>query len=136
VIRSVDASARCPQCPRTPLTSGSGYARAVSDYLQVSTTTASRDTALALAQSAVESKLAASAQVHGPLTSVFWHQGELGTGEEWQVFLRTTADRYPQLEQHLIANHPWENPEVTATVIAAGSTPYLDWVRRATAEPA
>ncbi|MEN3306881.1 MAG: periplasmic divalent cation tolerance protein [Micromonosporaceae bacterium] len=106
------------------------------EYLQVSTTTESRDAALTLARSAVEAKLAATAQVHGPLMSIFWHHGQLGTGEEWQVFLKTTADRYPELERHLIDNHPWDNPEVTATTMSQGSGLYLEWVRRATADPA
>ena len=102
----------------------------------MSTTTETRDAALALAKSAVEAKLAASAQVHGPVTSVFWHHGEFGMGDEWQVLLRTTSERYPDLERLLVDNHPWDNPEVTATAITAGSAPYLDWVRRATADPA
>ncbi|WP_323369541.1 hypothetical protein [Streptomyces alkaliterrae] len=27
------------------------------------------------------------------MTSAFWHQGEFGTGEEWQLLLKTRADR-------------------------------------------
>ncbi|MFV2173044.1 divalent cation tolerance protein CutA [Actinomadura sp. LOL_016] len=37
-----------------------------------------------------------------------------------------------ELEAHLIAEHPWDNPEVTYTVIAGGSAPYLEWLRRET----
>jgi periplasmic divalent cation tolerance protein len=107
----------------------------VTEYLQVSTTTETRDAAVALAASAVKAKLAASAQVQGPVTSVFWHLGQYGTGEEWLVLLKTTAERYAQLEKHLVDNHPWDNPEVTATAISAGSAPYLDWVSRAVADP-
>ncbi|GLW05958.1 hypothetical protein Misp01_10880 [Microtetraspora sp. NBRC 13810] len=105
----------------------------MTDYVQVSTTAATRDAALSLVRSAVEAKLAASGQVFGPAVSMFWHQGELGEGEEWQVFLRTTADRYPALEKHLIDQHPWDNPEVTFTAIDGGSEAYLGWLRRTTA---
>jgi periplasmic divalent cation tolerance protein len=108
----------------------------MTEVMQVSTTTDSQEAAQALARSAVEARLAASAQVYGPVTSVFWHLGELGSGEEWQVLLRTTADRYTALEEHLIKHHPWSNPEVTAVALAAGSAQYCDWVRRATTEPA
>lgn len=100
---------------------------------QVSTVTATRTTAAKLAQSAVGARLAAGAQVTGPHLSVFWHSGEFGTGEEWQVILKTTEDRYPQLEAHLVENHDWTNPEVTAIPIAAGSEAYLDWVVRTAA---
>jgi periplasmic divalent cation tolerance protein len=68
----------------------------MADYLQVSTTADSRDVAMDLLRSAVQARLAASGQVFGPAASVFWHEGELGEGEEWQVFLRTTTDRYPR----------------------------------------
>jgi periplasmic divalent cation tolerance protein len=101
-------------------------------YLQVWTTTDSHEAAMRLARSAVEAKLAASAQVAGPVASVFWHADVLGEGEEWQVLLRTAGSRYPALEAHLLRNHPWDNPEVTAVEVAAGSAGYLDWLGRTT----
>ncbi|MFI0419000.1 divalent-cation tolerance protein CutA [Spongiactinospora sp. 9N601] len=104
----------------------------MTDFVQVSTTTAGRDAALALLRSAVESKLAASGQVFGPAISVFWHQGELGEAEEWQVVLKSTRESYPALEAHLVERHPWDNPEVTFTSIDGGSTTYLEWLRRTT----
>ncbi|SFQ25570.1 divalent cation tolerance protein [Amycolatopsis arida] len=81
-----------------------------------------------LAASAVRAKLAATAQVHGPVTSYFWHLGEEGNGEEWIATFRTTSERYAELEAHLIAEHPWTNPEVTAVKIAAGASGYLRWL--------
>jgi periplasmic divalent cation tolerance protein len=101
-------------------------------YLQISTTADNREVATGLARSAVEAGLAAGAQVFGPAVTVFWHLGELGEGEEWQVFLKTTADRYADLEAHLIREHPWDNPEVTAVELTAGSTRYLAWIDRTT----
>lgn len=104
----------------------------MTDYVQVSTTADSREAALALLRSAVAARLAASGQVFGPAVSVFWHKGEIGEGQEWQVVLKTTADRYSDLEDHLIAEHPWENPEVTAWTLNAGSAGYLEWLSRTT----
>lgn len=100
------------------------------EFVQVSTTAGSREDAARLARSAVQSRLAATAQVVGPVASFFWHEGELGEGEEWQVWLKTTAARYADLESHLIQNHPWQKPEVTAVPLVAGSLPYLDWVSK------
>jgi len=102
------------------------------EYLLVSTTAGSRDGAAELLRSAVRARLAASGQVFGPALSAFWHQGEFGEGEEWQVFLKTRADRYAELEAHLIEKHPWQNPEVTAIEISDGSEPYLRWISQAT----
>lgn len=102
----------------------------MANHLQVSTTAATRDEAVRLAASAVKSGLAASAQVQGPATSVFWHQGEYGESEEWQVTLKTAAARYAELEAHLRLEHSWDNPEIAAVAIVAGSADYLAWIDR------
>ncbi|MER5304895.1 divalent-cation tolerance protein CutA [Streptomyces lasiicapitis] len=104
----------------------------MTDFVQVSTATESRGQAVELARTAVRDRLAAGAQVVGPVTSVFWHNGEFGTGEEWQLLLKTTTDRYPQLEKHLVDHHPWTNPEVCATPITSGAERCLQWIRSST----
>jgi periplasmic divalent cation tolerance protein len=77
---------------------------------QVQVAAPTEEAALGLARSAVEARLAAGGQVVGPVTSVFWHMGEFGTGEEWQTILKTTEDRYKELEHHLVEHHEWTNP--------------------------
>ncbi|MER6678809.1 divalent-cation tolerance protein CutA [Streptomyces sp. NPDC000983] len=106
----------------------------MADFLQVSTATPTREQAVALARSAVAERLAAGAQIIGPVTSAFWHDGEFGTGEEWQLLLKTTGVRYPALEAHLIEHHPWENPEVCATEIVQGAARCLEWITRSTSD--
>ena len=105
----------------------------MTDFVQVSTATASRAEAEELARSVVHARLAAGAQIIGPVVSAFWHLGEFGTGEEWQLLFKTRVDRYPDLERHLLANHPWKNPEVVAVPIFAGAEGYLNWVHETTA---
>lgn len=100
----------------------------MADFVQVSTATETRDQAVKLAQSVVAGRLAAGAQIVGPVVSVFWHQGEFGTGEEWQLLFKAPAERYAALEAHLLEHHPWKNPEVSAVPIVAGSKAYLRWL--------
>lgn len=100
----------------------------MTDHLQVSTATETREAAVELARSAVASRLAAGAQVIGPVISAFWHLGEFGTGEEWQLLLTTRVDHYERLEAHLLRHHPWDNPEIVAVSIVAGSAAYLRWL--------
>lgn len=90
-------------------------------FLQVSTATQSHAEAVRPAQSLVSARLAAGARIAGPVTSVFRHEGECGTGAEWQLLLATRADRYDEVEAHLLAHHPWWKPEVTAVPMVAGS---------------
>lgn len=103
-----------------------------SEFLRVTTAAPDRDSALALARSAVAARLAGNAQVLGPVASVFWHLGELGEGEEWQVVLSTTAEAYPDLQEHLIEAHPWQNPEITAVGIERATDAYVRWLREST----
>ncbi len=111
----------------------SAYARRMTtNVLQVSTVTPTREQALALARSTVRARLAAGAQIL-PATSVFWHDGEFGEGEEWQLLLKTTDARYPELERHLLAAHPWQSPELVAVRVEEGAAGCLRWVEVMTA---
>ncbi|MGH3475308.1 MAG: divalent-cation tolerance protein CutA [Nocardioidaceae bacterium] len=98
-------------------------------HVQVTVAAADQETLAQLARSALGEKLAAGAHIVGPVPSFFWHLGEQGEGEEWHLVLKTTGQRYPELEAHLIAEHPWDNPEVSAVAIT-GAAAYLEWIER------
>uniref|UniRef100_A0AAU2VGD3 Divalent-cation tolerance protein CutA n=1 Tax=Streptomyces sp. NBC_00003 TaxID=2903608 RepID=A0AAU2VGD3_9ACTN len=96
--------------------------------MTVQTTTDSADKAAALARGAVEARLAACAQIVGPVTSVYHWAGGIETTQEWQVLFKTTTTCYPELERHLLAAHDYETPEIIATPVVAGSPAYLSWI--------
>lgn len=98
------------------------------EVLTVLTTTDSAEKAEALARGAVEARLAACAQVAGPVTSVYRWEGAVRTDREWQVLLKTTAARYDALEAHLRAAHDYDTPEIIATPVTRGGADYLAWV--------
>ncbi|MGW0787241.1 divalent-cation tolerance protein CutA [Streptomyces sp. NPDC002911] len=102
-------------------------------WLAVLTTTDSEEKAHALARGAVDARLAACAQIPGPVTSVYRWQDAVETGEEWQVLFKTTAERYDELEAHLAAAHDYETPEIIAMPVVRGSDRYLAWVSTETA---
>src|SRR5262245_44150048 len=97
------------------------------EYLQVQTTTDSRAEAMELAHDAVAARLAACAQVAGPIASTYWWEGEIERAEEWLIMLKLPADRYDALAQFLTDRHSYDEPEITATDIVAGSAGYLTW---------
>lgn len=102
----------------------------MSEFLQVVTVADTQETAIRIARSAVGQRLAASAQILGQAITVFWHLGELGEGQEWVIILKTEAARYAELREHLLAEHPWDNPEITAIEMAQGTDAYFEWIRR------
>ena len=99
--------------------------RGGSEYLQVQTTTDSRAEAMELARAAVEARLAACGQVAGPVASTYWWNDELERAEEWFVFLKLPADRYDELAAFLAERHSYDEPEIVATPIVAGSASFL-----------
>ena len=76
--------------------------------------------------------IAASAQVSGPVLSVTWHLGEVVEAEEWKLILTTITDRADDLISYVVANHPWQNPEISVTPFTAGTGPYREWLDRVT----
>ncbi len=101
-------------------------------YLQVQTTTDSEDDARRIASTVVGERLAACAQLLAPVTSVYWWDGAVTEAKEWLCLLKTTRDRYPALEARLRELHSYEEPEIVAVRLAAGSRGYLDWIRAST----
>ncbi|MGV9673817.1 divalent-cation tolerance protein CutA [Nocardia sp. NPDC003482] len=100
----------------------------------VTSTTPTREDAVAIARTAVGERLAAGAEITGPYTSIFWHLGELGEGNEWRVNLRTSQDTRDRLAARVAELHPWESPEVTATQLDWCADSYAEWVGRTTAD--
>ena len=48
--------------------------------------------------------------------------------EEHPMLIKTTAERYAELESALRAGHPYELPEIIAVPVGTGLPAYLDWV--------
>ena len=97
-------------------------------YLQVTTTTDSRVEAERLGRVMVERRLAACAQIVGPITSTYWWKGSMETTEEWMAVLKTTDELRSRLIAALKAEHSYETPEIIALPVASGLEKYLHWV--------
>jgi periplasmic divalent cation tolerance protein len=97
-------------------------------YLQVQTTTDSRAEAMELAHDAVAARLAACAQVAGPIASTYWWENGLERAEEWLAIFKLPAERYQQLADFLSERHSYDEPEIIATPIVEGSPAYLTWI--------
>lgn len=103
-------------------------------YVQVTTTTDSRKEAAELAKAAVTERLAACAQLVGPIASTYWWEGEIESAEEWMVLFKTTTDCFEALVAQITEQHSYDTPEIIATPVVAGSAEYLSWVREQTSE--
>jgi periplasmic divalent cation tolerance protein len=96
--------------------------------LQVFCTIDTEQAAQALAHGVVDERLAACAQVVGPISSTYRWRGAVETAAEWLLLIKTTPEAFPRLRQELIERHPYDVPEVVAVPIAEGNPAYLDWI--------
>lgn len=103
--------------------------------MEVTLTAPSAEEAERLGTLALRGRLAACAQVSGPITSSYWWNGEMATATEWRCTLKTTRSRLAALVAALRAAHPYEVPEIVATALVGGDDDYLAWIGAETDPP-
>ncbi|HEU5106505.1 MAG TPA: divalent-cation tolerance protein CutA [Solirubrobacterales bacterium] len=100
----------------------------MAECVQVLTTAGSEEEAGRIAVLLVERRLAACVQVVGPITSHYRWQGAIEVEREWQCLVKTTRGAYEQVEAAIREVHSYDEPEIIATPIVAGSAGYLAWI--------
>jgi periplasmic divalent cation tolerance protein len=104
----------------------------VEKYVQALTTVSSADEGARLARSIIGARLAACVQIVGPIRSIYWWREAIDEAEEWQLLMKTTADRLQELEAHIKENHAYDTPEIIVTPIIGGSAEYMSWISEET----
>ncbi|MDX6609124.1 MAG: periplasmic divalent cation tolerance protein [Solirubrobacterales bacterium] len=100
----------------------------MAEYIQVLTTAGSKEQAARIADALLDQRLAACVQTVGPIVSHYRWQGKLEREHEWQCVAKTEASLYQRVEAAIRAVHSYEEPEILAIPVLAGSKGYLDWV--------
>ncbi len=99
-------------------------------FIQVVTTVEKQEDAQRIARAMVEKRLAACAQVVGPITSTYWWKGRIEEAQEWQCLLKTREDRFDVLEQDIRGFHTYEVPEIVSMPLVQVSPAYREWLRQ------
>ena len=86
------------------------------------------DTAQQMSQEMVRAKLAACVNIVPAGQSIYMWKGEICKETEHIAVIKTTDNRYPELESYIKKQHPYELPEIITTPITAGSQDYLTWL--------
>lgn len=102
------------------------------DLCEVTITAPNREWLIDLCHQLINARLAASAHVMHPVTSIYRWDGELREATEARAFLRSRTALVDRLAAYVAARHPYEVPNITAVPIAAGNRDYLAWVRQET----
>ncbi len=100
----------------------------MTEYIQVTTTTETKEDAQKIAHSIVEKRLAACVQVIGPITSVYWWKEKIEEAGEWLCVMKSSQPLYAKLKKAIQEIHPYEVPEIISVPIKGGSESYLKWL--------
>jgi len=103
------------------------------EFCQAVVTFNDQSEADAMARTLVKERLAACAQMDGPITSVFWWEGDAQTEMEFRVEFKTRTALLPALTARVLELHSYDTPQVVAVPIVGGSEAYLQWMRDETA---
>ncbi|MEK6410524.1 MAG: divalent-cation tolerance protein CutA [Acidobacteriota bacterium] len=66
------------------------------------------------------------------IESIYHLEGKVTRDSETLMIIKTTDDRYPELERRVKELHSYSTPEVIAMRIERGSEQYLQWLRDST----
>ena len=100
----------------------------MTEYLLVSTTTASEQQAQQIATALVEQRLAACVQIVPQVRSVYRWEGKVEQAGEWLCLAKTRRSLLPQVETEILRQHDYECPELVAVSIEASSSGYMKWL--------
>ncbi len=104
-------------------------------FVQVATTTQTKEEAERIARILVEHRLAACVQVIGPIQSVFRWKEVVESTPEWLCVAKTTPDVLVPIQEMIRAQHSYEVPEIVVLPIVDGSVDYLAWLSAQVSPP-
>ncbi len=102
------------------------------DLVEVTITAPDRDWLVDLCHQLVDARLASSAHVVHPITSIYRWESDIHEASEARAFLRSRADLVDELVRYVVERHPYEVPNVTAVSLVGGNPAYLAWIRNET----
>ncbi len=85
-----------------------------------------------IAQALVEEQLAACVNHVSGLRSIYRWQGEVHSGAETLMLIKTTRDCFEAVTARIVELHPYSLPEVIALDVADGLDRYLAWIAHET----
>ena len=100
-----------------------------SDPIVVLMTAANREEANRIAETLVEARLAACVQILPEIQSIYRWQGEVARENEVMLLVKSTLDKFDEIDLAVREIHSYETPEIIGLPVAAISEPYLAWLQ-------
>lgn len=98
------------------------------EHCVVLVTAPDESVAKAVADAALNGRLAACVSIMPGLRSIYRWKGEIHDEGELLLIMKTRADKFDALAEAVRAAHSYEVPEIIATPITNGNPAYLEWI--------
>jgi len=98
------------------------------DHVVGLTTTPTEVEAKKLAHALVDERLAACVQVTSPIRAIYRWRGRIYDAPEWQLWIKTAADKIDAITAWLPNHHSGDEPELIFLPVIDGSAGYLKWM--------
>ena len=100
--------------------------------VEVTITAPTADWLADLCRQLIDARLAASAHIIHPITSIYRWKGSVHETTEARAFLRSRGALFEELTAYVLEYHPYDVPNITAVRIVDGNPDYLAWLRSET----
>ncbi len=98
-----------------------------SRHVLVLITVGAHEEARVIGRHLVEAGLAAGAQII-PIDSIYAWNNEIVDDNEWLMIVKTTRDRFPEIESAVTEMHSYEVPPIVMVGMDAANADYLAWI--------
>lgn len=89
----------------------------------------------AIADALLEARLVACSNRHAPITSRYWWEGRLATGEEIPLLVKTRKANFDAVAAEVRKLHPYRTPSICAVELLRVNDAYADWLLNETQQP-
>ncbi len=108
----------------------------MTDALLIRITCPSNQVAHQIGDTAVEKRLAACANIEGPVASTYLWKGVVEQAFEHVLWLKSVTACWAELEALVIELHPYDVPAMVALPCTEVLGPFADWLHENTKAPA
>lgn len=98
------------------------------NYIVVLVTTSNKEEAEKIANSLLNEKLIACANIIGPVHSLFWWTGKIERTEEYIILMKSRESLFDKLSERVKALHSYDVPEIIALPVVKGYKAYVEWL--------
>lgn len=101
----------------------------MTNRLMVYVTCSNKEEAKGIAEYVIGQRFAACANIFPAHESLYWWDRAVQNEQEVAMILKTTKERYHELENAIKEKHSYDVPCIVALPIENGNHAFLDWIK-------